>query len=71
MTKRLLLLAGLCVFPAVLWAQKKPIDESIYDSWKRVSAQQVSDYGTIVTYEIKPAVGDGMLVIHDLCRASL
>ena len=72
MKKKLLILlsAALCAMPAAVSAQKKPIDESVYDKWKRVVAPQVSDNGTIVTYEVRPAVGDGMLAIHNMADGS-
>ncbi len=52
----------LCCLPAgSLFAQKKPLDHSVYDGWQRVGEKQVSPDGNWVAYTIDPQEGDGTL----------
>src|SRR5690554_2829579 len=50
----------------LLFSQKKPLDHSVYDSWKSLSGTTVSDDGTIMATLIAPQEGDTTLVLHDL-----
>lgn len=63
MRKLLLILllgtAGLSVF-----AQKKPLDHSVYDEWQNVNEHYISNDGRWVAYTITPQQGDGLLVIQ-------
>lgn len=45
---------------------KPPLDFSVYDGWKALSSQAISDDGDWVSYEINPSVGDGWLYLHSL-----
>ena len=50
-----------------LFAQtKKPLDHSVYASWKTLSGQKISDDGLWASFEINPARGDGKLNIVNL-----
>jgi dipeptidyl aminopeptidase/acylaminoacyl peptidase len=53
-------LAGLAIFAA---AQKKPLDHSVYDSWKSVQGTQLSDDGKWILYRIAPQEGDALAEI--------
>ena len=53
-----LLLLGLCTF-SLANAQKKPIDHSVYDSWKNISSPQISKSGNLIIYSVTPQEGDG------------
>lgn len=46
-----------------LWAQKKPLDHSVYDGWKSISGEKITNNGLYVIYNINPQEGDGNLVI--------
>jgi len=59
-----LFLIGLLAFPLVLSAQKKPLDHSVYDSWQSVGATSLSPKGNVLTYEVNPQEGDGILTIR-------
>ena len=59
--KRFLLLAILFALPGALWAQKKPLDHDVYDSWQAVSGVAISPYGRVITYAVNPQEGDGTL----------
>ena len=54
------LVLGLAVFSA---AQKKPLDPSVYDSWKSVQGTQLSTDGKWVLYRIVPQEGDAVAEI--------
>jgi dipeptidyl aminopeptidase/acylaminoacyl peptidase len=43
--------------------QKRPVDFSVWDGWKNIENQSISNDGKWVSYEINPYKGDGKLVI--------
>jgi len=45
-------------------AQKKPLDHSVYDSWKSIGQKLISNDGKWVVYTIDPQEGDNELVIQ-------
>lgn len=47
-----------------MMGQKRPLDHSVYDGWKSVSAPQLTPDGKFAVFEVNPQEGDGMLVIH-------
>lgn len=57
----ILLLLG---FLSVAHAQKKPLDHSVYDSWKSIANTQLTTDGKYLLYEVNPQEGDGKLIIH-------
>src|SRR6202007_1731521 len=56
-------LASLCSLSA-LYAQKKPLDHSVYDGWQSIGERAISNDGNTVVYTITPQQGDGLLVIQ-------
>ncbi|NPA38055.1 MAG: S9 family peptidase [Chlorobi bacterium] len=46
--------------------EKKPLDFSVYDGWKSISVQKISNDGKWVTYEINPQVGDGYAYLYNV-----
>ena len=48
------------------YAQKKPLDHSVYDSWKSLNAVSVPRNGDILIYNINPGEGDTELVIENI-----
>jgi hypothetical protein len=60
-----ILLYSLCFLglTGILSGQKVPLDHSVYDGWRSLSAAAISDDGKWVTYEINPQQGDGWLYI--------
>ncbi|MGL5318058.1 MAG: hypothetical protein ACRC9Q_05125, partial [Bacteroidales bacterium] len=64
MRKKQLLFAFTC-FSFALTAQKKPLDHSVYDSWKQIDKTVISGDGSFVSYEINPQKGDGTLYIQN------
>ncbi|MDP4221698.1 MAG: prolyl oligopeptidase family serine peptidase [Bacteroidota bacterium] len=63
--KRIFLLALFCA-AINLQAQKPPLDQSVYDSWKSITRQIISDDGNWIAYIIEPQQGDGWLYIFNL-----
>jgi dipeptidyl aminopeptidase/acylaminoacyl peptidase len=55
----LLLLSPLCLF-----AQKKPLDHTVYDGWQGVGERMISNDGKWVVYTITPQEGDAQLYIQ-------
>ena len=47
-----------------LWAQKKPLDHDVYDSWQAVSGTVLSPSGKVISYAVNPQEGDGTLFIR-------
>lgn len=47
-------------------AQKAPLDNSVYDGWKSLGAQNISEDGKWVTFTINPQQGDGWLYIYNV-----
>jgi dipeptidyl aminopeptidase/acylaminoacyl peptidase len=53
-----LILLFICV-ASTAFSQKKVIDHTVYNDWKRVGDTQISNDGKYVSYTIKPHRGDG------------
>ena len=47
------------------FAQKKPLDHTVYDNWKSIGERLVSNDGAFVVYTVNPQEGDGELVIQN------
>ena len=50
---------------------KIPLTHSFYDGWKNVSANQISNNGNFVSYEVNPQKGDGWLFLWDALKNKL
>ncbi len=50
---------------------KKPLDFSVYDGWKSLSKQVLSDDGRWVSYEINPQDGDGFIYLYNVQSGAL
>ena len=48
------------------WAQKKPLDHTVYDQWQRIGDKLISPNGEWVVYTVEPQEGDGALFIQSL-----
>lgn len=49
----------------LIFAQKKPLDHTVYDSWKSIGERMISNDGSYVVYTVNPQEGDGELVIQN------
>lgn len=64
--KKLKLIAVCVLASASLFAQKKPLDHSVYDSWNGVSGLSVPNNGDVALYSVNPQEGDGVLHIRNV-----
>ena len=58
--------AVFCAGNGSAWAQKKPLDHSVYDGWQSVRSVRLTPDGKTVSYEVAPQEGDGTLYIKNL-----
>ena len=58
-----LLLIGVAALSALAGAQKKPLDHSVYDSWKSVQQKVTSNDGKWVAYLVSPQEGENRVEI--------
>jgi dipeptidyl aminopeptidase/acylaminoacyl peptidase len=52
--------------PLFVFAQKKPLDHTVYDGWQSTGERLISHDGRWVVYTITPQEGDAVLMIHDM-----
>ena len=53
------------LFTTVTVAQKKTLDHTIFNSWKKIERSMISNNGNFVAYEINPHQGDGYLYVYN------
>ena len=63
MKRNLLTILSLLIL-SVCFAQKKPLDHSVYDGWQHIGERMISNDGKWVVYTIDPQQGDNELVIQ-------
>lgn len=63
MRKLIFLIAFFCLFVSA-FAQKKPLDHSVYDSWQSIGDKLISNDGNWVAYTINVQEGDNELVVQ-------
>ena len=68
--KNFLLVVGILI-TFISISQKKVIDHTVYNSWKKLEGQIISNDGNFVAYTIKPHRGDGYLFIYNNKTAKL
>lgn len=68
--KNFLLVIGILT-SFITFSQKKVIDHTVYNSWKKLEGQIISNDGNFVAYTIKPHRGDGYLYIYNNKTAKL
>ena len=61
---RILMIFLFSFFSLVLYAQKKPLDHTVYDSWQSIGERKLSNNGQWVVYTIDVQEGDGNLVVQ-------
>ncbi len=63
MQKKLILFFVFFSFAA--YAQKKPLDHSVYDGWQSITSKQLSNSGIWAAYTISPQEGDGNTYLNE------
>lgn len=54
----------LLLLPALLFAQKQPLDHTVYDGWESIGERSISPNGSWLAYTVTPQEGDGNLVVQ-------
>src|SRR4051794_7185801 len=49
--------------PFILFAQKKPLDHTVYDGWQSIGERLISRDGKWVVYTVTPQEGDAVLYV--------
>ena len=55
---------------SAVFAQKKPLDHSVYDSWQSVGSKQLTNNGVWATYIVSVQEGDGNLYFQETLTPS-
>ncbi len=63
--KRIIIPLLLLNLSQVTAQNKKPLDHTVYDSWKSIGEKLISNDGKFVVYTVNPQEGDGELVIQN------
>jgi dipeptidyl aminopeptidase/acylaminoacyl peptidase len=50
--------------------QKKPLDHSVYDSWKEIPFKALTNDGNFAAFTVNPQEGDGKVVFYNLNNGS-
>lgn len=53
----------LLLFATAAFSQKKPLDHSVYDTWKSVGSISMSDDGKFIAYTVREQEGDGYVEV--------
>ncbi|MDR1723948.1 MAG: prolyl oligopeptidase family serine peptidase [Tannerella sp.] len=61
-----IIILSLSVLATGGYAQKKPLDHSVYDSWESVTQTAISNDGRFAAYIVAPQDGDSALYVTDL-----
>ena len=59
------------VLPIIGFSQKKALDHTAFNDWKKLESQVISNDGNFVSYTIKPLRGDGYLYIYNARKSKL
>lgn len=60
-----LALVALFLVLSISLIAQKPIDHSVYNEWKELKNQKISNDGKFVAYELVPFKGDGQLCVYN------
>ncbi|WP_449436297.1 hypothetical protein [Pedobacter steynii] len=60
------LLLTLLFFTTISFAQKKPLDHTVYDSWESIASRKLSNNGNWAAYAIAVQEGDANLYLTNL-----
>lgn len=62
------LIGGSAFFSTTVFAQKKPLDHSVYDNWQRFGYNEISPDGKWAVYNVNPQEGDKWLYIQSTSK---
>ena len=58
------ILTALLLSPIFLFAQKKPLDHTVYDGWQNIGEKIISNDGRWVAWTVTPQEGDADLFVQ-------
>lgn len=58
------ILALFLILGSFSYAQKKPLDHSVYDAWQSIGVRKLSNDGQKIYYEVNPQEGDKTLFLY-------
>lgn len=64
--KKLIYIATFLLVSFTAFSQKKPIDHTVYDSWRSIANSSIPQNGNILIYYSTPQQGDDELIIKNL-----
>nr|WP_121272202.1 prolyl oligopeptidase family serine peptidase [Pedobacter schmidteae] len=64
------LIPALVLFSSLSYAQKKPLNHTVYDSWEAVGTKQLTNNGLWAGYAINKQEGDAILYLNNLMANS-
>lgn len=64
--RKILLIAPAIFISLFSFAQKKPLDHSVYDGWKSAGERTITNDGKFAAFTITPQEGDGVLIVKGL-----
>ncbi len=64
--KKLIFIATFLLVSFTAFSQKKPIDHTVYDSWRSIANSSIPQNGNILIYYSTPQQGDDELIIKNL-----
>ncbi|MBC7653891.1 MAG: S9 family peptidase, partial [Oligoflexus sp.] len=64
--RKTLLLTSFLITSSFIFAQKKPLDHSVYDIWQNLANEKISNKGNFVGYAVTPQAGDAEFHIKNL-----
>ncbi|MCL1973815.1 MAG: prolyl oligopeptidase family serine peptidase [Bacteroidetes bacterium] len=70
MKKQLLISIALLLTTLSLTAQKKPLDHSVYDTWKSIGTAKMSEDGKYSLYVVSAQAADGYLIQSNLLNGA-
>ncbi|WP_400262692.1 hypothetical protein ACFX5U_05240 [Sphingobacterium sp. SG20118] len=71
MNKRIIFIGLFALQGTVLFAQKQPLNHTVYDGWQSLNASEISASGKYISYQILPQEGDGVFYLKDNINKAL
>lgn len=63
--RKIILLSSFAFCTIIAFAQKKPVDHSVYDQWQNIGLKQITNQGKFVGYSVIPQAGNANLIVKN------
>lgn len=60
-----IVMGSLLIGSSSLFAQKKPVDHTVYDAWKSISSAKIAPSGNYIYYTVIPQEGDATIFLQE------